>query len=142
MPFPHVDLSSNKQRPAVVVGVDSRRSDYTLAFVSSQDPMRLETGEVSIVPTHQEFSMSGLALPSKVRATRLVTLSRSLLTRWIGRLGPLLIAELDRALIGALAINMVPYAEQGRQDERARLTVLHNAGGATALLVDLNLPAS
>ncbi len=57
--------------------------------------------------------MTGLAAPSKVRVTKLVTLSGALLKRWLGRLGPLLTADLDRALVTALGINMVPHRERG-----------------------------
>jgi hypothetical protein len=68
-----------------------------------------------------------------------VTLSRTLLRRWLGRLGPLLTTDLDRALVAALAINTVPYREEGRREERVRLAALHRAGGLAALLADLGL---
>lgn len=92
-----------------------------------------------MLSTHPEFSLTGLTAPSKIRASKLVTLSRDLLQRWLGRLGPLLIADLDRALIVALSINTVPYREEGRRDERLRLTGLHHAGGTVSLLADLEL---
>ena len=90
-----------------------------------------------MLPSHPEFRLTGLSVPSKIRATKLVTLSRDLLRRWLGRLGPLLIADLDRALVAALGINTAPYVEQGRRDERARLQVLHRTGGTPALVADL-----
>lgn len=62
------------------------------------------------------------------------------MTRWLGRLGPLLTVDLDRVLVATLGINTVPYREEGRSAERARLAALHGAGGATALLADLGLP--
>jgi len=65
------------------------------------------------------------------------TLSGALLKRWLGRLGPLLTADLDRALVTALGINMVPHREEGRREERARLKALHAAGGVDALVADL-----
>ena len=97
---------------------------------------------MAFLPTHPEFFLSGISVPSKIRATKLVTLSRALLRRWLGRLGPLLIADLDRALIAALAINTVPYREEGRREERGRLAALHRAGGTMALLADLGLSPS
>lgn len=137
--FPFTDLSETKRRPAVVLWADPAQTDFTLAFVSSRQISQVSVGETAILPTHPEFSLTGLSVPSKIRATKLVTLTGGLLTRWIGRLGPLLTADVDRALIAALGINTVTYREEGRRDERARLTALHKAGGAPALLADLEV---
>ena len=49
--------------------------------------------------------------------------------RWLGRLGPLLLADLDRALVIALGLNLVPYRDEGRREERTRLAALYAAGG-------------
>jgi len=140
VPFPFSDLSTTKRRPAVVLWAHPAREDFLLAFISSQRLRADEVGDVRLLPTHPEFSLTGLAAPSKIRTTKLVTLSGTLLTRWLGRLGPLLTAELDRALVTALGINTVPYREEGRRDERARLAALHSAGGTAALLADLAGP--
>ena len=140
VPFPFTDLSTTKRRPTVVVWADPRQVDFTLAFISSQQLGSIGVGEVALLPTHPEFSLTGLSVSSKIRAAKLVTLSRVLLRRWLGRLGPLLIADLDRALIAALSINTVPAREEGRRDERGRLTALYRGGGTAALLADLGLP--
>jgi mRNA interferase MazF len=139
--FPFTDLSATKRRPAVVVWADPAQTDFTLVFISSQNVATLTFGEVALLPTHPEFVLSGLSAPSKIRATKLVTLNRSLITRWLGRLGPLWASDLDRALVAALSINTVPYREEGRQEERRRLTALHTAGGSTSVLADLGLPS-
>jgi mRNA interferase MazF len=139
--FPFTDLSATKRRPAVVLWADATQSDFALAFISSQNATVAQTNEVTLLPTHPEFMLSGLSAPSKIRATKLVTLNRSLITRWLGRLGPLYTADLDRALVAALSINTIPYREEGRQDERRRLTALHAAGGAVSMLTDLGLAA-
>ena len=139
VPFPFTDLSTTKRRPAVVLAVEPTQADVTLAFISSQQIGSLGVGETALLSTHPEFALTGLTVPSKIRATKLVTLSRALLRRWLGQLGPLLIADLDRALIAALSINTVPYREEGRRDERLRLMRLHHAGGTAALLADLEL---
>ena len=140
VPFPFTDLSTTKRRPTVVVWADPRQVDFTLAFISSQQIGSIGVGEVALLPTHPEFSLTGLSVPSKICVANVVTLSRVLLRRWLGRLGPKLIADLDRALIAALSINTVPVREEGRRDERGRLTALYRGGGATALLADLGLP--
>ena len=139
VPFPFTDLSTTKRRPAVVVGIDPAQADLTLAFVSSQAVGSLTHGEVALLPTHPEFALVGLRAPSKIRLTKLVTLSKALLRRWLGRLGPLLTADLDRALITALVINIVPFREDGRAAERRRLVELHRAGGSKAVIADLGL---
>jgi mRNA interferase MazF len=140
--FPFTDLSTTKLRPAVVLRAEPRRVDFVLAFISSREVTHLEIGDVALLPTHPEFALTGLAAPSKVRAGKLVTLSAALLRRWLGRLGPLLTSELDRALVAALEINTVPFREEGRNDERSRLGRLHRAGGGAAVLSDLGLSAS
>jgi mRNA interferase MazF len=142
VPFPFTDLSSAKRRPAVVVWADPAQVDFTLAFVSSREVTVLGVGEAVVLSTHPEFALTGLCAPSKIRATKLVTLNRALVTRWLGRLGPLLTADLDRALVAALGINTVPYREEGRQEERRRLAALHGAGGAASVLADLGLPTA
>jgi len=142
VPFPFTDLSTTKRRPAVVVWADPAQTDFALAFISSQQINSIGIGETRLLPTHPEFVLTGLSVPSKIRATKLVTLSRALLRRWLGRLGPLLTADLDRALISALSINATPFREEGRGEERARLANLFRAGGASALLADLGLPAA
>ena len=139
VPFPFTDLSASKRRPAVVLWADPARADFLLAFISSQRIRASEVGAVPLLPTHPEFSLTGLAAPSTIRTTKAVTLSGALLRRWLGRLGPLLTADLDRALVAALGVNTVPYREEGRRAERARLATLHAAGGSAALLADLGL---
>jgi len=78
-------------------------------------------------------------VPSKVRTTKLITLEQSLIRRWLGRFGPLLTADLDRALVTSLSVNPVPFREEGRRDERQRLTLVFGAGGTASLLADLGL---
>jgi mRNA interferase MazF len=140
--FPFSDLSAAKRRPAVVLWAHPARVDFALAFISSRHLRSREPGDVPVLPTHPEFSLTGLAAASKIRTSKLVTLSGALLKRWLGRLGPLLTADLDRALVATLGINTVPYREEGRRDERTRLAALHAAGGTAALLAELALPAN
>ena len=140
VPFPFSDLSQTKRRPAVVISANLDQTDFTLAFMSSQHVRQSGTGELAILPTHPEFALTGPAVASKIRAMKLVTLSRTLLKRRLGCLGPRLRADLDRALMSALDISPIPYREEGRREERERLTSVHKAGGIEALLSDLQLP--
>ncbi len=100
--FPFSDLSSTKRRPAVIVGANVALGEFTLAFVTSQHVGSALPDEVLLLPSHSEFPLTGLLVPSKIRAGKLVTLAPSLLTRRLGRLGPLLTAELNAALLAAL----------------------------------------
>lgn len=142
VPFPFTDLSTTKLRPAIVLWSDPAQEDVVLAFVSSRRVGHGDVGEVVLLPTHPEFGLSGLLVTSTIRTTKLVTLARAMVHRWLGRLGPLVTADLDRALATALGINTIPYREEGRRDERSRLVALHGAGGGAAVLTDLRLPAS
>lgn len=139
VPFPFADLSARKLRPGVVLHVDRRNTECVLAFMTSRGISHSAPDEVVILPAHPEFAMTGLVASSKIRAAKLVTLATSVLKRWLGRLGPLLSSDLDRALVGALGINTMPFRESARRDERVRLTRLHQAGGTEALLSDLGL---
>lgn len=138
VPFPFTDLLASKRRPAVVLWADPAQTDFLLAFISSRR-VRAEVGAVPLLPSHPEFALTGLTAPSMLRTTKLVTLSGALLRRWLGRLGPLLTADLDRALITALGINTAPERDAARREERTRLARLHAAGGTPALLADLGL---
>ena len=96
IPFPFTDLSTAKRRPAVVVGASSD-CDCILAFITSRPLSIAREAAVSVFPTHPEFALTGLAVPSTIRPSKRVTLSVTLARRWLGRLGPLLTADLDRA---------------------------------------------
>lgn len=61
-------------------------------------------------------------------------------SRDVGRVGPLLTADLDRVLVSALGLNILPYREEGRVEECARLAALHRSGGAPAVISALGLP--
>ena len=116
------------------------QTDFTLAFISSQHLGQPGIGETAVLPTHPEFSLTGLSAPSKICMTKRVTLARNLLTRWLGRLGPLLTADVDRALVRSLGITTAIYREEGRREERVGLVALYRTGGAVALRADLGAP--
>lgn len=90
---------------------------------------------------HRTRNMERPVSPSHPRSAspRSLRWRDSLLVRRIGRLGPLLIAEMDQALADALGINTARYREAGRRAERERPRALANAGGAEAVLVDLRI---
>lgn len=138
VPFPFTDLTSTKLRPAVVFRAATDQSDFVLAFVSSRVAPQ-GVGDVVVSPRHPEYGMTGLALASTIRLSKIVTLARSLLVRRIGRLGPLLMADIDQSLVAALGIDIAPYREAGALAARERLRSLAQAGGAKAVIDDLGV---
>lgn len=137
--YPFADLSGTKVRPAVVVCAIPPQTEITLAFVTSQNVGTLQPGDIAVLPTHPEFNQTGLTAPSKVRATKLATLHRALITRRLGRCGSNLLMGIDNALVSGLNINTQSYEQKGVQNERVRLVSLGRAQGAEATLTDLGI---
>ncbi len=83
--FPFTDLTSSKQRPALVVASQAfmgSGDDLIVAAISGQRVDR--PGEFDHVV--QAWEASGLLMPSVVRAGKLVTLHRDLIRRSLGSL--------------------------------------------------------
>lgn len=104
VPFPFTNLQRTKLRPAVVLWVDPNGQDVTLCFVSSQDISSLNLGEFTLISSDPEFSATGLRVDSKVRATRIVTIERRLITRHLGKLGVNQLQQLNIAMIQAFQL--------------------------------------
>ncbi len=85
--FPFTDLSSQKLRPAVIVG-RVVGSDVIVAFITSQGGRTASPADVWLAPHDHEFRGTGLRAASRVRLDKLATLDRSLVQRRLGRLGP------------------------------------------------------
>ncbi len=87
VPFPFTDLSSAKQRPALVVSADnfnSTRDDVLVAAITSQVPVVLAADEFVIPAT--ELNACGLPKSSVIRLTKLVSLHQQLIVKRIGNL--------------------------------------------------------
>jgi len=85
VPFPFTDLSSAKQRPALVISPDnlnSVRDDLLLVAITSQIPAGLASDEM-LVPQSDLLSC-GLPKPSVIRLTKIVALHRRLVLKRIG----------------------------------------------------------
>ena len=82
IPFPFTDLSSSKQRPALVLRSDRTEPDLVVCAITSQlnDP---PSSAEFLVPA-QELSNWGLPKPSKVKLAKLFTLHPSLVRKRIG----------------------------------------------------------
>ncbi|HXR06701.1 MAG TPA: type II toxin-antitoxin system PemK/MazF family toxin [Candidatus Acidoferrum sp.] len=83
--FPFTDLSSTKQRPALVVSSDALNAaseDVLVVAISSQVPGRLTSEEFMIPPG--DLASCGLPKPSIVRLAKLASLHRQLVIKRIG----------------------------------------------------------
>jgi mRNA interferase MazF len=85
--FPFTDLSQTKLRPAIILWIDTAGTDVVVCAITSQKTDRLNDGEFLINVTDSDFSQTGLRVSSKVRTTRIATLSRQLVVRELGKLG-------------------------------------------------------
>lgn len=82
--FPYTDLSQAKLRPAIVLQSSMTRDETTLCFISSQQVNQLTDDEFALLDSEPEFSNTGLRTSSKVRVSRMVTLSHQLISRRLG----------------------------------------------------------
>jgi mRNA interferase MazF len=88
VPFPFTDASSSKLRPALVVAFSERHKDVLLAFISSRLNGPPHQDELDILVSQPDFEESGLKVSSRLRLTRMTTLSLSMVQRRIGFLPP------------------------------------------------------
>jgi len=89
LPVPFTDLSSQKVRPAVVVGMEPRHGDLFIVPISSQ----LENTHYSL----QDWKLAGLNVECGVKA-QLATVEERLVLKSVGRLSSRDQAALDRCL--------------------------------------------
>ena len=105
--WPFSDGRGAKLRPAVVVQADRlnrRLSNTVLAAVTSNTKRATSPNQLLIVVATPEGRATGLLKDSAVACETLFTISRSLLTRRIGRLPDALIDDLDAYLRSALGL--------------------------------------
>jgi mRNA interferase MazF len=87
VPFPFTDLSSAKQRPALVISPDAfnrANQDVVLLAITSQIPPSLGADEF-LIPAN-ELSACGLPKPSLVRLMKIFTLHQRLILQRRGAL--------------------------------------------------------
>jgi mRNA interferase MazF len=86
VPFPFTDLSSAKQRPALVVSPDgwnASQSDVLLVALTSQIPVPLPAGDVLLSP--DDLRTGGLPKATLARPTKLITIHQALIRRSLGQ---------------------------------------------------------
>lgn len=86
VPFPFADLAGIKLRPAVVISADPQHSELILACITSVTTNRSpRRADLELLRGDAEFAGTGLKVNSLVRFDKLVTVSRTLISR---RLAP------------------------------------------------------
>lgn len=102
VPFPYSDLSTTKQRPAVVVSGSTYHQsepDLILAAITGQIPPRLAPTDCRL----RDWRQAGLLMPSLVKSF-LLTLDPALVRHRLGRLTPRDLREVDKKLRLALEL--------------------------------------
>ena len=94
-PFPFTDLKGNPVRPALIVSPGAIGQDVVVAGISSVIRTPLAATELKVDTTHPEYAATGLRVASVIRLHKLVALDQAILIRRLGRIGPLLQAEVD-----------------------------------------------
>lgn len=87
VPFPFTDLTTVKQRPALVLSADwfnTSRDDCIVAAITSQLPPKLQPDEHWL--STSDLLAGGLPKPSLIRLGKLFTISQSLLRKRLGTL--------------------------------------------------------
>lgn len=104
VPFPFTDLTTTKQRPAIVLSGELYHritGDCLVAAITSIRPPTLSPGDIPLSPEDQ--AAGGLLKPSVVKVGKLVALDRRLIRRTLGRLPDStvrhLLVEMNRFLL-------------------------------------------
>lgn len=105
LPFPFTDLTTTKQRPAVVLSprmFNESHNDVIVAAITSQVGPSRSADDVTL--TDDDLKRGGLLKPSVVKPAKLVTIDQRLIRKRIGRLTDTSLRELhdrlQRLLIG------------------------------------------
>ena len=89
IPFPFTDLTTTKQRPALVLSSDSYNQshpDVIAAAITSKIPGQLKADEFLI--SESDLNTAGLPKPSIIRLGKVVTIDQRLIRRKLGQLSP------------------------------------------------------
>jgi mRNA interferase MazF len=88
VPFPFADLTGRKVRPGIIVSADPQAPELILAFITSVLTNHSPRGaEVELLRSNPEFRVTGLKADSLIRVDKLVTLSSTVVSRRLGKVG-------------------------------------------------------
>jgi mRNA interferase MazF len=87
VPFPFDDLSSQKVRPALcLTDVIQPHGHVVLAFITSQVSATPAKTDLVIEASDADFALTGLKVSSTIRLHRLMTVTKSIILRQLGKL--------------------------------------------------------
>jgi mRNA interferase MazF len=99
VPFPFDDLSSQKVRPALcLTDVIQPHGHVVLAFITSQVSATPAKTDLVIDVSDTNFSLTGLKVSSTIRLHRLMTITKSIIRRQLGKLAASHQAEVNDLL--------------------------------------------
>jgi len=93
IPFPFTDLSGNKVRPALILGVQEAGDDVTVCFISSVLHDKLYKFDVLVDPKDKDFNKTGLKLKSVIKVVKIATLDKIVI---LGKMGILDLKNLNK----------------------------------------------
>jgi mRNA-degrading endonuclease toxin of MazEF toxin-antitoxin module len=102
--FPFTDLSGSAVRPALVVSHGAIGQDLVLIGISSVVRGTVAGNDVAVPTTHPEFASTGLRVTSVIRVHKLAAVEQAVVVRRLGKVGPMLQAEVDRLLRTVLGL--------------------------------------
>ncbi|MBT8763390.1 type II toxin-antitoxin system PemK/MazF family toxin [Desulfohalobiaceae bacterium Ax17] len=87
--FPRTDQGGGKLRPALVLRkLPGKFDDWLICMISSQLHQHVPEIDELIRPEDSDFSLSGLKVPSVIRASRLALVDAKILLGALGHIDP------------------------------------------------------
>ena len=99
VPFPFTDLTSIKQRPALIVSPDSlnsTRPDVVVLAITSQFPTQLAEDEMALPIT--ELAQCGLPKPSLIKLMKIFAIHQGLVRKPMGQVSATTLAAVMHRL--------------------------------------------
>lgn len=93
------DPHRSKKRPGLVLWSDEEQKEFILAFITTKWLEAKEPGDIHINKNDAGFGLTGLVKDSKIKATKLTSLSRNMLRAKYGTLTKDLLHKVDDQLI-------------------------------------------
>ena len=103
LPFPFTDLTTTKQRPAVVISSEdfnARQCDLIVLAITSQLPPLPNPEDARL--SEEDRQAAGLPKPSLVKCGKLLTIDQRLIRKVLGRLPQPTLRQLKDRLLAVL----------------------------------------
>src|SRR3989338_5099023 len=93
------DLHRSKTRPALVLWADKDQNEFILAFITTKWLETKESGDIHINKNDAGFKVTGLVKDSKIKVTKLTSLSKNMLRAKYGTLTKEMLHMVDDELV-------------------------------------------